>query len=110
MPSFIWLPEYSGPKDVEPRVLVARFGDGYEQRVGDGINTQLRSWSLAFEHRDQTEADAIEAFLSAQGGVESFDWTDPHGHAGKWVCPKWSRTPIAGTLSTINVVFREVPA
>ena len=27
-------------RSVNQRVLVAKFGDGYEQRVGDGINTK----------------------------------------------------------------------
>ena len=35
----------------EPRVLSARFGDGYEMRVVDGINNLPRQWGLTFNNR-----------------------------------------------------------
>jgi phage-related protein len=110
MATFTWRASRSSSKDMTPRVRTAKFGDGYDQRVGDGINTQLRVWSVRFDNRDTAEANAIDDFLSARNGVDAFDWTDLYGHAGKWVCEKWSRSASSGVTSTISATFREVPA
>lgn len=108
MATFTWVPSYNASATRKPRVLATKFGDGYEQRVGDGINTNPRDWSLSFEGRKVDEADSIEAFLIARGGFESFDWTDPHGVAGKFVCREWSRIIVAPQLFNITAKFDEV--
>lgn len=107
MSTFIWSPAYGAALAVEPRVRVASFGDGYQQRVGDGINSQPRSWSLSFSQL-RANIDAIEAFLTAHAGVESFDWTPPTGAAGKWICQSWSRAHSAKQVQAINCTFIEV--
>jgi phage-related protein len=75
-----------------------------------GINTTAETYSLTFENRDNTEADAIEAFLKAREGVESFDWTPPTGTTSiKVVCDEPpTRTPGAYNLNTIRANFRQV--
>ena len=114
MSTFTWVASFGAAKKVAPRVRKAAFGDGYEQRVGDGLHTQLRVWTLPFNNRSQTDADAIEAFLIASAGVTAFDWTDCDGHAGKWICDEWSRSkvesPSAARLHSISATFREVIA
>jgi len=49
MTTFTFSPKYGAALSKEPRVKMAQFGDGYQQRVGDGINTIAREWSLNFE-------------------------------------------------------------
>lgn len=113
MATFSWIPSTEAAQTVKPRVLQAKFGDGYSQRVPDGLNTLLRSWQLTFKNRTKIEADAIEAFLDAAGGCTAFDWTPPDGAAGKWICglPNgWQRVRHAGNFSTISCTFDEVPA
>lgn len=106
---FSWVPSYNAQMDEEPRVLSSTFGDGYEQRTGDGINNNLAKWSLRFDVRAVTEATGIRDFLRAKGGVNSFDWTPPMGMAGKFICRKWS-VNAAGPLSfNLSAVFEEVP-
>ena len=98
---------------VVPRVLSAKFGDGYSQRTTDGLNTMLRKWNLQFNNRAQAECDAIEAFLVSQGGCLAFNWTPPTGAAALWICgvPNgWTRTPTTGPLGSITGMFEEVPA
>lgn len=92
---------------VKPRVRSARFGDGYEQRVGDGINNAPRSFALTFT-RPTAEADAILAFFEARGGSEAFDWTPPYGAAGRWVARDWSAQLVQMVAKTISVTFDEV--
>lgn len=109
MATFTYTPDFGAAPSYEPRVRVARFGDGYEQRVGDGINTMRETWPLTFAVRDDTETAAILAFLVARGGVEAFDWTPPgEGAAKRWICRKWSRSWDSHDKNTINATFERV--
>jgi phage-related protein len=107
MPAFTAIPSYAIEVEITPRVRVARFGDGYEQRVAHGIRTTPRRWSLRFVRHDD-ELDAIEAFLAARGGVEAFDWTPPRGPAGTWVCRTWRRSLTQPNYGEISCTFEEV--
>ncbi len=91
----------------QPRVRTARFGDGYEQRVADGINSAPKSWALTFT-RPAAEADVVLAFFVARNGVEAFDWTDPEGEAGKYVCREWSSALIGPVAKSITATFEQV--
>ncbi len=111
--TFTYAPNYGSAMQVIPRVLTAKFGDGYSQRAADGLNTLLRKWTVLFNNRSQTDCDAIEAFLVAQGGCLAFNWTPPTGVAGLWICSLpngWTRTPQTGPLASISCTFEEVPA
>lgn len=107
MATFTYIPSYSVELEVTPRVRVAKFGDGYEQRTADGLNTLPRRWSLRFVRHD-SDLDAVESFLVARGGVEAFDWTPPKGAAGKWVCREWRRSLTQPNYGEITCTFEEV--
>jgi phage-related protein len=107
MTTFAYSPMPGATQEQQPRVRAAQFGDGYQQRVGDGINTMPRKWPLQFT-RATADIDAIETFLVARAGVESFDWTPPAGAAGKWICKAWSRIVHKDTVQGINATFEEV--
>lgn len=108
MSAFIWVASYGANKNISPAVLTASFGEGYEQSAPDGINSIRRVWTVPFNNRPQSEIDAIEAFLISCAGSVPFDWTDPDGFTGRWKCPKWSRSPVAGTLGTLTATFNQV--
>lgn len=108
MSTFSYTPDFFAQKKIKPEVLVVKF-QGYEQRQAFGINTQVKMWNLSFKMRENSEADAIEAFLIARNGVESFDWTEPYGSTvERWVCREWSRTVEKATRSTISCTFEIV--
>jgi len=107
MSTFTWSPAPGATETQTPRVRTASYGDGYQQRVGDGIHPIARSWALQFV-RPTADIDAIAAFLIALAGTESFDWTPPSGSAGKWICKSWSRNAIYSTVHSINATFEEV--
>ena len=65
-------PDKSMAKQSTPRVLIANFGDGYEQRIADGINTLNETYSLTFATRLKEDIDDIVAFLDAKKGVSKF--------------------------------------
>jgi phage-related protein len=76
-----------------------------ETRVAVLIDSKLEDFTV---ERTNTERDAILAFLDARAAVESFDWTDPRGNAGKYVCEAWQVTMRAYNFNTIQATFREV--
>ena len=47
------------------RILTAKFGDGYEQRLKDGINTKEETFSISFKNRTRAEINTIKDFLDA---------------------------------------------
>ena len=54
-------------------VLTAKFGDGYEQRVLDGINTKQDMFSISFKNRDAEDINLIAGFLDNKAGT-NFDF------------------------------------
>lgn len=108
MATFMYKPDWGTSVSVKPRVSVTKFGDGYESRVSDGLNTTLRSWDCRFK-RFQEECLTIYTFLENMGGLKAFNWTDPDGYEGVWVCEEWSRSYDNLGWGTVSAVFREVP-
>jgi phage-related protein len=70
-------PDKALTKNSTPKVLTANFGDGYEQRIADGINTLNENYSLNFATRPKADIDDIVAFLDTQKGVAKFILTLP---------------------------------
>jgi phage-related protein len=91
----------------QPRVLVAPYGDGYEQRVQDGINANPQSWNVVFTRGD-TDVAAIEAFFELKAGVTAFTWTPPGKSEIKVVCRSWSRGFSGVNNNTLNATFDQV--
>jgi phage-related protein len=106
MATFDFCPAFGATETTKPRVLMAVFGDGYQQRLADGINISIRQWGLSFSKK-QANMAAIRAFLEARNGVESFDWTPPRGDAGQWLASEW-QTSINNGADALNVTFTEV--
>ena len=108
MATFTWIPAIGASLTVKPNVRRVSFGDGYEQRLAFGLNTQPEVWSLEFRGKTTAEAAAIDAFFKARGAVESFDWTSPSGLVGKFTCEEWSRTMEEPNLENIRATFKQV--
>lgn len=107
MATFSWKGIYGARKSVEPQIKVIKFGDGYEQRQGQGINRQPRSYQLEFPYPTAI-ADQIDAFLQARGAVESFTYAHPGETAGRFVCRSWERVSTTYGHDTIHATFDEV--
>ena len=103
-----WQPQYGASVDREPSIKRVRFGDGYEQRMVDGINAMLESWSLTFKYGPDTIA-AIDLFLKTCNGVKAFTWTTPDGLTASFVCYKWQVVKDNVGWQTLNAVFSQVP-
>lgn len=108
MAVFTWVEDHDASTKTKPRVTRVQFGDGYEQRIREGINNQLSEHSVKFSLLDLTTYNEIINFFESHGGVTAFDWA-PHGQAtGKYVCDEWtSKFAFKGEISA---TFRRVMA
>ena len=102
-------PNYGASKKAQPRVRAIEFGSGYSQRATFGINQDPKVWTLSWENRSSADANAIEDFLEARGGVESFSWTPPDDTvAYKWICQDWTKVMPYSNLFNISATFIQV--
>jgi phage-related protein len=108
MAKFTYIPDFGAAKKIAPRVNAISFGDGYEQRATFGINNNPQSWDLSFANRSDADAQAIDDFLTARAGVESFDWTPYNQSAGKYICKEWSKSIDKYNGNTIQATFMQV--
>lgn len=106
-PIFTWFPDASHEKQAEPKVRVAKFGDGYEQRSPAGLTPLLPTWSMTFTG-GRAEIDAIDDFLTARNAVESFTWKNPDEEEGLYVCRKWQKRREHGVRVTLSCEFEKV--
>ena len=71
------IPDRSLSQSAKTSVRVAKFGDGYQQRVADGLNSVGSSFSLSFNNRTKEDIDDIVSFFESKKGVGSFSFTYP---------------------------------
>lgn len=103
--TFNWAPLVAVALAEEPRVNRTSFGDGYELRVAEGINSRPVKWDVRFIDTPQRE---VLAFLRARGGVEAFDWIDPFGAAGAYVCRTWNASHHGKWVYELAATFEQV--
>ena len=102
-------PDYGASKRSAPNVRIAEFGSGYSQRTTFGLNQDPKTWSLQWSNLTATNADTIEDFLEARGGVEAFDWSPPDDTSTyKWICKEFSKSLPYSNLFTITATFNQV--
>jgi len=107
-------PDRNLARRTNPRVLLARFGDGYEQRMADGINSLDQSFTATFMNRPGAEIDAIVDFFDANLAVTSFEFTIPDSASVidtrtiKVVCDSWDLVYTNHVVSGCTAAFRRV--
>lgn len=94
-------------KDSEPRILEARFGDGYAQEVVDGINANPQNWSLSFVPCSKSDYETLDDYLVSMIG-QSFDWANPDGDTIKVKCKKWSASYQPPNMRVLSATFEQV--
>tara|TARA_B100000035_G_scaffold25638_1_gene20113 strand:- start:20258 stop:20776 length:519 start_codon:yes stop_codon:yes gene_type:complete len=88
------------------RVLVANFGDGYEQRIKDGLNTKDETYNIKFNNRPWEEIELISAFLDVKT-PENFTITI-HQEDIKVVCDDYSVTVTQNENQSLTANLRRV--
>lgn len=111
------VPDKGFNRDDTPVLFTAKFGDGYEQRVANGINALDSSFSVSFNSRPKAEIDDIVAFFTSKGGVTAFNWTIPDTNGSengntettiKVVCSNWSQTWDYDNFYSASGTFKRV--
>ena len=110
-PHFIWTQSYNFSVQHAPKVKAISFGDGYEQRMKDGINNTLVNISLSFDGRKMKEATAIIHFLESRFGKDFFFFTppSPYNTRKKFICREFSSSIVAQGVMSVSANFNEVP-
>ena len=97
-----------------PRVLLANFGDGYEQRLADGINVLNQDMNISFSTRPKAEIDDLVAFFESLGGVDKFKFNLEDSNEGSntetilCVCQDWNQSWAYDNFYSLTTTFRRV--
>lgn len=109
METFHWQVAPNMSEKAEPKIKIVKFGDGYEQRCKDGINNDLRSYSVTLKVARE-DAQHINDFFTRHGGLHAFKWIESNSHRLITVkCPTWTSN-VMNTVTTITATFEEVVA
>jgi phage-related protein len=110
-----WWPKVPFTVKRTPRLNIAKFGDGYEQRRIDGINATATEWDLKFVTKPDWVLYEMDIYLAARNGA-SFPFLDPViGGIVQVFCDEWEiewemRHYPAGepveTFGTLSATFR----
>jgi phage-related protein len=84
-----WVPDIPITENDEWRLDIAQFGDGYAQRILDGINALQYTWDVNFQNRPKEVIIDMVNFLKAAKG-NSFQFKEPVTQVmyDVW-CDKW---------------------
>lgn len=117
MAQFTIKPNYTVQLDEVPRLLEAKMGDGYSQRVPDGLNTMPMKFSLRWNKVTYARLIIIRAFFIAlwQSGSTStsFTWIPPRPVGDgvtqlRWTCPQGlSTTFIEEDNFSVTAIFEQ---
>jgi len=115
-PNFWWKPSYNTNASFKPKVIISQFGNGYQQRIKDGLNNNLAELSITFENRNEKETTSILHFFSQRNGQESFIYNMPTIYSKstnnlntKFICPEWTSNYVSYNNYSIQCKFMEVP-
>lgn len=93
----------------KPRTLVSEFGDGFLQRVGDGINTIKEKVAVIINDLTPAEADEVDQFFTRHGGYKFFYWTAPGKQKPKkYICVEWAYAYQTPHFCGVRANFEEV--
>jgi phage-related protein len=91
-PSSAPSPDYALSAKVKPRIVTARFGDGYAQRSRDGLNNIDRTWDVRWTDLSLDELEILTDFFELCAGVDNFAWTPPGEQtAVKVIVEEWDK-------------------
>ena len=93
-------------KQSKQRIYVLPFGDGYEQRAKNGINTKEETYSIQMKNKNWYEIELISAFFDVIT-PDSFTITLQREDI-KVVCESYSITSNEPDIQSISTTLRRV--
>lgn len=109
MSEFNWIPSRNYTVTTAPTARLLKFGDGYEQRIPETLNTIRKIWDLRFTNREMSQANAIIQFFEDRQAVQHFTWTPPDEEKEyKVIARNWKETIVSPNVKSITVKFERV--
>ena len=99
-------PDRGFTKKTKPNVRKVSFGDGYEQRAKNGINTKEETYSIQIKNKNWYEIELISAFFDVITPA-SFPITLQREDI-KVVCESYSITSNEPDVQSISTTLRRV--
>ena len=109
-----WCPTPALDQQYTWRMNVAQYGDGYQQRVLDGINALDLTYSVSFDTRAEDEIVAMNTYLATQK-TKAFPFRHPVTGAiisvfcneweVTWDLVKWDSRGIRTVYGTLSADF-----
>ena len=65
-------------RQTKTRTLEFNFGDGYTQRLVNGINPLDEKYTVNFVNREESEIEDLILFFELKAGAEKFGFAPPH--------------------------------
>lgn len=107
LPSDLTLTILPTSKSYKARVLENNMGDGYTQRVQDGINNITREVNVELVGT-ATQIKTYTDFFELCGGATNFTWTPPGETTSlKWTCQEWNVGYLSSTILNLTAKFRK---
>lgn len=106
METFKWCVHSESSGSTEYATRSAKFGDGYEQVVEDGINNILEEWNISISG-EGSKIKEIRKFLDKHAGAKSFLWTPPLGELNFYRGNSISVSSQGGDYYTLTATFRQ---
>ena len=104
-------PAYGETQIIEQENIVVKLGDGYQQRLVEGLNANKRYLKLNLVFNiSQTDADTINTFLNARfDDQDHFQFTiGGESSARNFVCTSRSSSIPYNNRVSMNLTFEEV--
>jgi phage-related protein len=93
----------------EFRILRSQYGNGYDQRVADGINSTKQTWSAQWDNLNSTDFSTLITAFDTAKGVDYFTWTPPgSGSSKKFIVLSYSITAKSGTIYDVSASLEQV--
>ncbi len=101
-------------QQMNPRVLTATFGEGYEQRISDGIESIEEQFTVTIANQTRAVVQDIEAFFDSLAGATAFKFYLPNSLLPNGVeelvvkCVQYNVIVTTDRYYTITATFEKV--
>lgn len=104
--TFTWKADVSTSGGGEFAMQTAKFGDGYQQEVPDGMNNESQKWTVVVSGYAAQVQPALD-FIRARKG-QLFFWKAPRtSTAGYYKCKRYSLNDSGGSWWVLSMEFEQ---
>lgn len=104
------VPSQNSVKTIEQSVTEIQMGNGYLQRVPNGINYLRDHISIEWQNLNQTDTNTVNVFLDSLEAGDYFTWTSPFDTVQKKYILEGGRSinVMSGSVYTITQKVKQV--